>query len=91
MLKLRARWSYDSAGKQLRLDLEQLQPGPPYRMPIELGLEFDSQPNSSSERIEVRQRRETLRLPLDRQPKSLTLDPRTFVLMDADVARADAP
>ena len=87
--KLRARCSYDSSAKQLRLDIEQLQPGPPFRLPIELGLEFESDPRARTERIEVRQPRETLTLPLDRQPKSLTLDPRTYVLMDAEVVPAE--
>jgi aminopeptidase N len=87
--KLRARWSYDTAAKQLRLDVEQLQPGPPFRLPIELSLEFESEPRTRNERIEVWQQRETLTLPLDRRPKVVTLDPRTYVLMDAEIARAN--
>jgi aminopeptidase N len=91
MLKLRARWSYDSKTQRLRLDIEQLQPGPPYRMPIELALELDGDPRTRVELIEVRQRRETLTLSLDRQPRALTLDPRTYVLMDAEVVRGEGP
>ena len=40
--KLSTRWSYDAKAKQLRLDVEQLQPGPPFRLPIELEIEFRS-------------------------------------------------
>ena len=43
-------------------------------------------PGSSASRSSSR--RETLTVALDRQPKSVTLDPRTYVLMDADVASA---
>ncbi len=87
---LRVRWSYDSAAKQLRLDVEQLQPGPPFRLPIELAIEVEGTPRPHLERIEVSQQRETLTLRLDRLPKSLTVDPRTYVLMDADIAQADS-
>jgi aminopeptidase N len=87
--KLSTRWSYDAPAKQLRLDVEQLQPGPPFRLPIELSLELEGEPRPRMERIEVQKQRETLTLPLDRQPKALSLDPRTFVLMDAEVVRGN--
>jgi aminopeptidase N len=85
-LKLRARWSYDLEGKRLRIEAEQLQAGPPFRVPIELGLEFDREPHWRAERVELGRPRETLTLPLDRAPKSVTLDPRAYVLMEAEVA-----
>ncbi len=90
-LKLRARWSYDADAKQLCLDVEQLQPGPPFRMPIELGIELENEPRPRIERIELRTQRETLTVSLDRQPKSVTLDPRTYALMDSEITRADGP
>jgi aminopeptidase N len=39
--KRRALWSYDASAKQLRLDVEQLQAGPLFRLPIEVGIEVD--------------------------------------------------
>ena len=90
--KLRARWSWDEVAKQLRIEAEQLQAGPPFRLPIELGLELEGdEPRSRVERIEIKEQRETLTVALDKQPKSVTLDPRTYVLMDADVARQEGP
>ena len=89
--KLRVRWSYDAPAKQLRLDVEQLQPGPPFRLPIDLAIEVEGDPRPRTDRIDVQKPRETLTVALDRQPKSVTLDPRTYVLMDADVASAAAP
>jgi aminopeptidase N len=90
--KLRARWSWDEAAKQLRIEAEQLQAGPPFRLPIELGLELEGdEPRSRLERIELKERRETVTLALERAPKSVTFDPRTSVLMDADVARQEGP
>jgi len=87
---LRARWSYDAPAKQLRLDVEQLQPGPPFRLPIELAVDVEGDPRPRLERIEVREQHETLTLSLDRRPKSVVLDPRTYVLMDAEVTSAVA-
>ena len=87
--KLSTRWSYDAPAKKLRLDVEQLQPGPPFRLPIELRLELEGEPRPRMERIDVRERRETLTLPLERQPKALSLDPRMYVLMDAELARGN--
>jgi aminopeptidase N len=87
-LKLRARWSHDASAKQLRLDLEQLQAGTAFRVPIDVALAVEGEPRPRIERLELGERRQTLRLPLDRQPKRVELDPRAFVLMDADVAHA---
>ena len=85
--KLRARWSYDAPAEQLRLDVEQLQPGPPFRLPIELGIEIEGDSRPRTGRIEVQKQRETLSVALDSLPRSVTLDPRTYVLMDAEVLR----
>jgi aminopeptidase N len=87
--QLRVRWSYGAAAKQLRIDAEQLQPGAPFRLPIEVALELDGEPRSRLERIELDKQREIVTLALDSAPKSVTLDPRTYVLMDAYVTRQD--
>ena len=88
--KLRARWSYDAPAKQLRLDVEQLQPGPPFRLPIELASSSKATPAPAPSASKSGKQRETLTLALDRQPKSVTLDPRTYVLMDSAIAAATA-
>ena len=87
--KLRVRWSYDAAAKQLRIAAEQLQAGPPFRLPIELGLEVEGEPRPRTERIEIQQQRETVTLALDKPPRSFALDPRTYLLMDAEVTRQE--
>jgi aminopeptidase N len=87
-LKLRARWSHDASANELRLDLEQLQPGASFRAPIDVAIAVGGEPRPRIERVELEARRQTLRLPLDRRPKDVRLDPHALVLMDADVARA---
>ncbi len=87
-LTLRARWSYDAALKQLRLEVEQLQPGPPFRVPLEVRVEVPGAARRLQQRVELRLARESVTLPLDRPPAGVALDPDGFVLMDADVAPA---
>ena len=93
MLKVRARWTFDAAAKALRLDVEQLQQGAPLRMPIEVAALVEGESTPRVLRIDVRNARETFTLPLgiDKEPKAVTLDPRTLVLMDADTSRSGAP
>ena len=64
------------------------EPGAPFRMPIEVGIEVEGEAGPRTATIEVRSQRESLTLPLDKAPKAVTLDPRTWVLMDAEVVLA---
>ncbi|MGD8895574.1 MAG: M1 family aminopeptidase [Acidobacteriota bacterium] len=90
MPTVRGRWAHDADSRMLRLDLEQAQPGPPFRLPIEVGLEIAGEEDRRLERIEVSRRRQSFSFPLERAPRSVVLDPRTFVLMDAKIVRAEA-
>jgi aminopeptidase N len=89
MLKVRGRWAWDATARTLRLDLEQLQAAEPYRMPVELAIDVAGDTDRRTDRIELRERRQGFTLPLDREPRSVALDPRDLVLMDAEIARAD--
>jgi aminopeptidase N len=89
-LRLRGRWSYDARAKQLRLDVEQLQPGPPFRVPLDVAIAVEGDEEPRHHRVETRSGRESLAIPLDAAPRTVTLDPYAYVLMDADVARAPA-
>jgi aminopeptidase N len=85
MLKVRGGWGWDEGARSLRLDLEQVQPGEPYRMPIEVAIHTAG--GSRSERVELRERRQGFAIPLDGEPRDVTLDPRDLVLMDATLGR----
>jgi aminopeptidase N len=87
MLDVRGRWSWEKG--TLRLDLEQRQAAEPYRMPVEVAIEVAGEKGRRTHRVELRERRQTFTIPLDRAPRAVTLDPRDFVLMDAELARAD--
>jgi hypothetical protein len=91
MLKVKARWSWDAAARALRLDLEQLQAAEPFRMPIDVAIAVAGEADRRTDRIELRDRRQGFTIPLDREPRSVVLDPRDLVLMDADVTPAAGP
>ena len=90
MLEVRARWTWDADAQTLRLDVEQRQPGLSYRMPIEVSLEVGGEAGPHLEKIEISDRRESFSIPLEHEPQSVVLDPRTVVLMDADIARFES-
>jgi aminopeptidase N len=87
-LRVRAQWSYDAGARAVRIEAEQVQPGAPLRMPIEVGILVDGEAAPRNSTIEIKDRRQVFTIPLDRAPGSLVLDPRTFVLMDAELAPA---
>ena len=89
MPEVRGRWAHDSGARVLRLDLEQRQPGPPFRLPVEVGVGVPGEAGPRLERIELTDRRQSFSIPLEREPQSVVLDPRSFVLMDAKIGRAD--
>jgi len=89
MLDVRAGWSYERKSGTLRLDLEQHQPGPPFRMPIEVAIATAGSPQPRIERIELREARQRFSIPVTSEPSAVVLDPREIVLMDAVVERLD--
>jgi aminopeptidase N len=89
--RVAGRWRWDAAGKALRLELEQRQPGGPFRMPVEVAIGVVDESEPRIERIELGERRQVLAIPLDREPVSVILDPRTFVLMEAALSRESGP
>jgi aminopeptidase N len=83
---VRGIWHYDAATKHVQLELEQVQPGgAPFRLPLEVGLSFGEEPRSQVARIEFDQRRQAFRIPVDRAPAAVELDPNTLTLMRAEV------
>jgi aminopeptidase N len=86
LLKVAGRFRWDAAAKVLRLDLEQRQSGEPYRMPVEVAVDVGDGNGPRTERIELADRRQSVAIPLDHRPRSVVLDPRTVVLMDAEVS-----
>jgi len=75
-------WSYDVAAKKIIIELAQTQQGSPYRLPLEIAIVPDSGNAFRIEKIDLTQARQRFEIPADRAPKSVTLDPNTWVMMD---------
>ena len=75
-------WRYDPAARRVEIDIEQTQPGPAYRIPLEIGITVDPQSSMQIERLELTETRSHLTIPADKEPAAVTIDPNTWLLMD---------
>lgn len=73
-------WRYDAAAQRVFLTLSQTQPGPAYRLPIEIGIGDRVVP------LELTQATQTFDLPAATKPQSITLDPRTMLLASLHIS-----
>jgi aminopeptidase N len=71
-------WRYNSASRKVEIDLAQTQKGEAYRLPLEIGID-----GARIEKIEMTQKQQHFEMAAERAPDSVTLDPNTWVLMDA--------
>ena len=86
MPALRGGWRYDFGTKQVEIELEQIQQGPAYRIPLEIAIgAATGQPRI--ERLELTGTSGRFRFPAEAEPVSVTLDPNTWVLMQADFGK----
>jgi aminopeptidase N len=75
-------WRYDAAARQVEIELSQTQTGDAYRLPIDVGM---TEPGGKVrvERVDLAGRTGRFTLNADAEPRALTLDPNTWVLMQA--------
>src|SRR5262249_40527538 len=66
-------WHYNPSSKKVEIDLAQKQAGDAYRLPFEV----------AGSKIEMTQKQQHFEIAVEKEPESLTLDPNTLVLMDA--------
>lgn len=81
--KVEGRWEYDAARRTVEIDLRQTQSGEPFRLPLDVGLEMADTRASRIEQIDFRDRAQRFTIAVEAEPDSVTLDPNTWVLMDA--------
>jgi aminopeptidase N len=82
MPALRGSWQYGAAAGKLRLDIAQTQNGVPYRLPLEVGI-VDAAGRSRIERVELTQASGTFTIAADAEPKSVTIDPDSWLLLES--------
>jgi aminopeptidase N len=75
-------WHYDAGTKRLQVELSQTQPEEAYRLPIDVGLMWPDG-RVAVERVDLSGRSGRFSLACDGEPASVTLDPNTWVLMQA--------
>jgi aminopeptidase N len=87
MPSLDGTWRYDGSAKQIVIELRQTQPGPPYRLPLEIGVVRGSSA-PVIHRIELAAAAGRFNIPADSEPATVSLDPNTWVLASrADLVR----
>jgi aminopeptidase N len=75
-------WSYDEAGKQVRVRLQQTQGGPAYRLAVEIGLD-----GGRVERVELAEREREFVFGVERAPEGVRLDPETWLLAETTIKK----
>ena len=82
-LAMDATWRWDAAAKKVVVEMTQSQNGAAYRLPMEISLG-----DRRIEKVEFTQKRQTFEFAAEAEPRSVTLDPNTWVLMNASLTRA---
>jgi aminopeptidase N len=88
--RLEGSWSYDAGRKQIDVELSQVQPGEPYRLPIEIGVVMKANDLPRVERVELTDRRAQFMIPADAEPESVVIDPNTWLLHEGGLSPSSA-
>jgi aminopeptidase N len=78
-------WKYNVTTRKLEIDLAQTQPGDAYRLPLEIGVD-----GTRIEKITMTLKQQHFEIADESVPGAVTLDPNTWVLMDAHFAASAA-
>jgi aminopeptidase N len=84
---LEGSWRYDSVSGRIEIELAQTQPGSPYLLNMEVGI---AGPGAGEFRVEVLRvagRRQRFQLEVGAEPRSLVLDPNTWMLARTSLER----
>jgi aminopeptidase N len=81
--KLEGSWRYLRARKAVEVTLTQSQPAAPYRFGVDIGIAAKPGESPRVERMELTGRTATKTFSVDAEPASVTIDPNTWLLMEA--------
>ncbi len=87
--ELKGSWRYYPERKLIEIELSQVQPGEPYRLPIEFGITAEPTAQPRNEKVEMTDRHACFEIKADTAPKAVTFDPNRSVL--AKITFAPAP
>jgi len=81
--KLQLDWAYDETGQRLELTIKQMQPGPAFQFPLDIGIDYGGDRPAQLEKLRVDQAQHTFVLENVAQiPEKVILDPRTRLLFE---------
>ncbi len=75
---LQGKWRYDPDAHRVEIDLEQTQPGEPYRLAMEISIA-----EGKAEKIDMTGKQQHFTLAAPTAPAKVTLDPNTWLLMES--------
>jgi len=78
---IEGNWSYDAQSKRVVIELSQKQSGAAYRLPLEIALTIEGA--QKTEKFEMTSKQQRFEIAADKEPVAVTLDPNTWVLMEA--------
>jgi len=73
-------WRYDAASGEVVLTLRQIQPGAPFRFPLDVGVVYSEQETEVAGTLEVDGVEATISLPVRGRPEEVILDPGCWLL-----------
>lgn len=75
-------WTYDAHAREVKLKVKQVQPGPLFDVPLEVGIYFEDQDMPSVDRFQVNQNSHEFYVHADKKPGKVVLDPFVNLLFE---------
>ncbi|MEP1094756.1 MAG: M1 family metallopeptidase [Cyclobacteriaceae bacterium] len=89
-LKYAGNWEYNPKESQIRVKLDQVQQdGSLFEMPVEIGIYFKGSEQPKIEVVQVNNKSNDFIINVEGEPKSIVLDPNTWLLMDANFKKRE--
>lgn len=86
-IKLTGEWRYNRARKEVALSLRQIQPGTVFAMPLEVVLGGNDGKPVVKKKIQLNEVSGEWTIPVAEEPRTLVLDPDSWVLMEATLTK----
>lgn len=86
---LEGSWRYDASSGQVEIELVQTQPGDSYTLNLEIGISEAGAGNPRIEVIRMTEKRQHFQLAVEREPRTVILDPNTWALIRASFRKGN--
>jgi aminopeptidase N len=79
---LETGWKYDEKAKNLQFTVKQVQKGPIFSFPIEVGIFYNNEKSPQTEKILINRELQQLNIPVAQKPRNIALDPGVNLLFE---------